>query len=78
MVDTRVYIQDAKGKEKKMQVVDIILPAIVCTEYIHAEGSSIPDNAIVIQQQDMPSYITSSIQYGPNIKALSVYLINQM
>jgi hypothetical protein len=78
MVDTRVYIQDTKGKEKKMQVVDIVLPAIVCTEYVHAEGYSIPDNATVIQQQDMPSYITSSIQYGPNIKALSVYLINQM
>jgi hypothetical protein len=26
----------------------------------------------------MPSYITSSIQYGPNIKALSVYLIRDV
>jgi len=76
-VDTRIYVKDAwLWGMKKMQIIDITPPWTEYTEYLITWVSDIPDGSIIIEQKDLPKYITWPVQYWPHLRAFVLYLRN--
>lgn len=75
--DTRIFVKDqGLWDMKKMQVIDIVPPVTTCTEYLIVWEESIIEWSVVINQEELPKYITWPVQYWPNIRTFVLYLRN--